>query len=388
MHLKTLLLALALTVSTQTFAQNVTVNIPTMGVKKAMGLLRKQTGYAFVFKSNLIDANQKVSVKGTMQLRKAIEQLLTGQHVKYTVQGKFIILSKDTPQETRKQEEPQVAKPAGAATTKATGIVTDKDGEPCIGATVTVRGSKNRTVTDASGRYTLDAPENAMLEISSIGFLPKDVKAGSDVRTILKEDSKTLSDVVVVGYGTQKRADLTGATSSIKGDELTDHATPNLDAQLEGAVPGVEVYRSSGDLSEVATVHVRGVTTVSDSSPLIIIDGMPGNSLNDVNPNDVERIDVLKDAAAAAIYGSRAAAGVIIVTTKRGNDRTLRMSYGFEAGYDKATTKPKYAGAVDWMKAVNDLKYNDGATSHYSVYSEDYINRRRGIFPWRPPALA
>lgn len=375
MHLKTLLLALALTVSTQTFAQNVTVNIPTMGVKKAMGLLRKQTGYAFVFKSNLIDANQKVSVKGTMQLRKAIEQLLTGQHVKYTVQGKFIILSKDTPQETRKQEEPQVAKPAGAATTKATGIVTDKDGEPCIGATVTVRGSKNRTVTDASGRYTLDAPENAMLEISSIGFLPKDVKAGSDVRTILKEDSKTLSDVVVVGYGTQKRADLTGATSSIKGDELTDHATPNLDAQLEGAVPGVEVYRSSGDPSEVATVHVRGVTTVSDSSPLIIIDGMPGNSLNDVNPNDVERIDVLKDAAAAAIYGSRAAAGVIIVTTKRGNDRTLRMSYGFEAGYDKATTKPKYAGAVDWMKAVNDLKYNDGATSHYSVYSEDYINQ-------------
>lgn len=373
MHLKTLLLALAMTVSTQTFAQNVTVNIPTMGVKKAMGLLRKQTGYAFVFKSNLIDANQKVSVKGTMQLRKAIEQLLTGQHVKYTVQGKFIILSKDTPQETRKQEEPQVAKP-GAATKKATGIVTDKDGEPCIGATVTVRGTKNRTVTDANGRYTLDAPEDATLEISSIGFLPKDVKAGSDVRTILKEDSKTLSDVVVVGYGTQKRADLTGATSSIKGDELTDHATPNLDAQLEGAVPGVEVYRSSGDPSEVATVHVRGVTTVSDSSPLIIIDGMPGNSLNDVNPNDVERIDVLKDAAAAAIYGSRAAAGVIIVTTKRGNDRTLRMSYGFEAGYDKATTMPKYAGAVDWMKAVNDLKYNDGAASHYSVYTEDYIN--------------
>ena len=165
-------------------------------------------------------------------------------------------------------------------------------------------------MTDANGHYTVQAPEGEWLDISYVGFIPVTVKAGENRRTVMAEDSRLLDDVVVVGYGTQRRADLTGATSSIRGDELSDHASPNLDAQLEGALPGVEIIRNSGDPATAADVHVRGVTTISDSSPLIIVDGMPANSLNDINPNDVDRIDVLKDAATAAIYGARAAAGV------------------------------------------------------------------------------
>lgn len=377
MHLKTFLVALILMGSTQAWGQSVTVNIPSMGVKKAMAQMRKQTGYAFVFKSNLIDASQKVSIKGTYQLHKVIERMLQGQHVKYTIQGKFIILSNDATTPAPSSAKPVQTQPLrkGAKTINASGTVTDKKGEPCVGATVTVRGTKTAVVTDANGHYTVQAPEGEWLDISYVGFIPVTVKAGENRRTVMAEDSKLLDDVVVVGYGTRRRADLTGATSSIRGDELSDHASPNLDAQLEGAMPGVEVIRNSGDPATAADVHVRGVTTISDSSPLIIVDGMPANSLNDINPNDVDRIDVLKDAATAAIYGARAAAGVIIVTTKRGQDRSLRLSYGFEAGYDKPTAKPEYAGAVDWMKAVNDLKYNDGAGSHYSVYSEDYINQ-------------
>ena len=177
----------------------------------------------------------------------------------------------------------------------------------------------------------------------------------------------------MIGYGTARKSDLTGATSSLSGEKLAMKNTPQLANQLQGQMAGVQITRSSGDPTASASIRIRGVTTLSTNDPLVIIDGVPGE-MNEVAPEDVKDIQVLKDAASAAIYGSRAAAGVILITTKRAKTNQFHLSYNMEYGIDAATTKPKMANAVQWMTGYNELAYNDGATSLFSAYSEDLIN--------------
>ena len=166
---------------------------------------------------------------------------------------------------------------------------------------------------------------------------------------------------------------MTGSTSSLGGDKLRVKSSPQLSTQMQGQMAGVQITRTSGDPSAGSSIRVRGVTTLSTNDPLVIVDGVPG-SLMDIAPEDVKDIQVLKDAASAAIYGSRAAAGVILVTTNRAKDKEFHLSYNMEYGIDKATTVPKFANAVQWMQGYNELTYNDGASSPYSSYSEDFLN--------------
>ena len=259
-----------------------------------------------------------------------------------------------------------------------TGYVQDAQGEPVIGASIRVKGTTVGTITDVSGRYTVKATNESTLVISFVGYRTEEVKVGNHntIDIILQEDSELIDEVVVIGYGTAKKKDLTGAAANIKGDKVAERRTTQLATALQGAVSGVLVTRSSGEPGAGASnILVRGVTTIGDSSPLIVVDGIPVDNINDVNANDVESITVLKDAASASIYGSRAAAGVILVTTKRATEKDLRISYNFEYGIEIPTAQPKQVDFQRYLEMVNELKYNDNpAGGLYTVYTEDQVN--------------
>lgn len=346
-------------------AQNITLRMSNVTVKQAMDELKSKSGYSFVFSSQDVDTHKNITVESDNQpLGHVISQIVAGQGLAYTIEGKTIILRKASAPSAQQQ-----------ANKRITGVVKDANGEPVIGANIVVKGTTNGTITDMDGNFVLDVPAGAILHVSYIGYSDKEIPVGNQtVLTVsLAEDSRALDEVVVIGYGTARKIDLTGSTSSLGGEKLRVKSSPQLSTQMQGQMAGVQITRTSGDPSAGSSIRVRGVTTLSTNDPLVIVDGVPG-SLMDIAPEDVKDIQVLKDAASAAIYGSRAAAGVILVTTNRAKDKEFHLSYNMEYGIDKATTVPKFANAVQWMQGYNELTYNDGASSPYSSYSEDFLN--------------
>ena len=347
------------TVSSQSI--RVTLNKDNVRLENILNEIEQQTNLLFIYNKS-VNVNRKVSVQVENSSLEEVLKNLLGDDVSFKIQGSYIVLSPaGTP-------APQQAKHT------VTGVVTDALG-PVAGANIVEKGTTNGTITDMDGNFTLDVASNATLVISYIGYKEQEIAVNGQktISVILEEDSQALEEVVVIGYGTARKADLTGSTSSLSGEKLSLKNTPQLANQLQGQMAGVQITRSSGDPSAGATIRVRGVTTLSTNDPLVIIDGVPGE-MNEVSPEDVKDIQVLKDAASAAIYGSRAAAGVILITTKRAKNKEFHLSYNMEYGIDAATTKPKFANAVQWMKGYNELAYNDGASSLYSAYSEDLIN--------------
>lgn len=346
-------------------AQNITLRMSNVTVKQAMDELKSKSGYSFVFSSQDVDTHKNITVESDNQpLGHVISQIVAGQGLAYTIEGKTIILRKATAGLVQQQNNKRI-----------TGVVKDANGEPVIGANIVVKGTTNGTITDMDGNFVLDVPAGAILHVSYIGYSDKEIPVGSQTALAisLAEDSQALDEVVVIGYGTARKIDLTGSTSSLGGEKLRVKSSPQLSTQMQGQMAGVQITRTSGDPSAGSSIRVRGVTTLSTNDPLVIVDGVPG-SLMDIAPEDVKDIQVLKDAASAAIYGSRAAAGVILVTTNRAKDKEFHLSYNMEYGIDKATTVPKFANAVQWMQGYNELTYNDGASSPYSSYSEDFLN--------------
>lgn len=254
------------------------------------------------------------------------------------------------------------------------GNVVDQKGEPMIGATVVLLEDTTKgTITDADGNFELPAAAGQTLQFSSIGYKTLDVKLGSQttIKVTMEEDLNQLEDVVVIGYGTARKGDLTGSISSVNGSLLSNRSTQQISTAMQGQIAGVQVTRSDGGPGGGASVRVRGVTTMSTNDPLVIVDGVP-SSLNDVLASDVETMTVLKDAASAAIYGARAAAGVILITTKRAKHNDFSLDYNYEFALDTPTTRAKNAGAVEWFKMYNELKWNDGA-AEFGTYSPEYI---------------
>ena len=254
-------------------------------------------------------------------------------------------------------------------------LVKDENGEPIIGANIQVVGKSAGTITDMNGRFSISASANSTLQITYIGYQTQTVNIGEqrNINIILQEDNAQLDEVVVVGYGTMKKKDLTGSVTAVKGDELAARRTTQLSTALQGALSGVMVSRDNGAPGSSASIQIRGVTTIGDSSPLVIIDGIPGD-INSVNPEDVESMSVLKDAASASIYGSRAAAGVIVITTKRAKSGDVALSYNFEYGWEIPTKLPTYVGAQRYMEMVNETRYNDNPDGGwYQTYTEDEI---------------
>ena len=261
------------------------------------------------------------------------------------------------------------------------GIVKTAAGDPVVGATIIVTGTQTGTSSDLSGNFSLNLkqplPANATLTVSYIGYKTQTVTPGAKtfLEITLEEESALLDDVVVVGYGTARKKDLTGSLSSVNSQQIIARQQPTISSALQGAMPGVTITRTHSAPGEEATIRVRGITSMTDgaSDPYVLIDGVPG-SISDVNPNDVASITVLKDAASASIYGSQAAAGVILITTKRGGEGTTSVTYNYSLGLDYPTTLPDYTDAIGYMEAVNELRYNDTPSGGwYQEYPRETI---------------
>ena len=251
---------------------------------------------------------------------------------------------------------PAMASVAQSKTIKVGGQVVDQDGEPLIGVTVRVKESTTGTVTDIDGNFQIDAPANGILLVSYVGF--KDREIAVNGRSVIGEiqlspDDLTLDQVVVIGYGTQKKADLTGSVSIVNAEEMKRISNSNISTMLEGKVAGVQIT-SDGQPGADPTVRIRGIGSFGSTAPLYVVDGVPmGTTIRDFSPNDIATIQVLKDASAGAIYGSRAANGVIIITTKNGQkDQPLRVDYKGYFGIDKISK-----GVYDVMDANQYSQY-------------------------------
>ena len=242
---------------------------------------------------------------------------------------------------------------------KITGQVIDLQGEPIIGATVMEKGTANGIVTDLDGNFNLNVSPSNKLQISYVGFQTQELSIGSNrsFKIVLKEDTELLDEVVVVGYGSVKKSDLTGAVASVSTQDLIRSGRTDAVGAMQGALPGVQIQRSNSKPGGEYNILIRGLNTISGStSPLIVVDGVPGASLSNLNPDDIEKIDILKDASSTAIYGSRATNGVVMVTTKRGKIGKVKIDYSGYAGYRKYTNMPDMMSGEEYVQLAREAK--------------------------------
>ena len=254
---------------------------------------------------------------------------------------------------------------------KVTGTVEDALGT-VIGATVVVKGTTNGTTTDIDGRFTLEGvKKGSILQISFVGYTTKEVKytGQSVLKIMLQEDTKTLDEVVVVGFGTQKKVNLTGSVGTVDSEALASRPVQNAVQALQGVVPGLQITTTSGALDNKMSMSIRGTGTIgdgSDASPLVLIDGMEGD-INSINPQDIENISILKDAAAASIYGSRAPFGVILVTTKSGKSGKTTINYNNNFRWGQPVRIPKQMDSYTFATFYNDANINSGAGAYFNA---------------------
>ena len=290
--------------------------------------------------------NRKVSVKAkTKPVSEVLDNLLKNAGIEYEMEGTHIVLS---------SKNADTVAPVQQQAHTVTGLIVDKNGDPIIGANVLIKGTTNGTVTDIDGKFSIEAESNAVLDISYIGYLTKEITVGNQkvINVVLVEDTKTLDEVVVIGYGTQKKADLTGSVANITTDKLSTQSNVNIGQALQGKIAGVDIVSQGGAPGQSSRIMVRGIGTLNNANPLYIVDGMYMSSMDNLNPNDIESIDVLKDASSAAIYGSRAANGVIIITTKSGSNTEGKPIIDVSANVG-VQTPSKYLdmlGADDWSR--------------------------------------
>ena len=265
------------------------------------------------------------------------------------------------------------------ATKKITGTVVDAQG-PVIGASVVEKGKTgNGVITDFDGKFTLNVNPGATIVVSYVGYQTQEIKVGnqSSINITLKEDDALLEEVVVVGYGTMKKKLVTGATVQVKGEEIAKLNTTNALEAMQSSTPGVQITQSSTQPGKGYKVYIRGIGTTGNSSPLYVIDGVAGGSLDDINPADIESIDILKDAASAAIYGARAANGVILVTTKQGKAGKIELSYNGAMGWSNVYKRPQLLNAQQYMTILDEYFFNtSGAKLNWADYvPQDILNK-------------
>ena len=247
-----------------------------------------------------------------------------------------------------------------AMSAQVSGVIVDETGEPIIGASILEKGTTNGTITDYDGNFTLDVAEGAMLDISYVGYAPQSVKATAGMHIVLKEDTEVLEEVVVVGYGVQKKSDLTGSISQVSEKDLQKTPAPSLGSALEGRAAGLQVTGSGAPGSNVS-LNIRGIGSINNSQPLIVIDGVPTDvPLNMINMDDVATVDVLKDASATAIYGSRGAYGVVIITTKKGENEKGHISLKGSFGFDQLQRTLPLLKAYQFASLHNEMMANAG----------------------------
>ena len=341
------------------FAQNISLNLNNVTVKKAIETLKETNGYSFVFASGDIDTRKTISIAATDKpISEVVKQILNDQTLSFEIKGKNIIVKKGTDTNLPDDKKQRIS-----------GVITDANGEPVIGANVIESGTVNGTITDLNGKYLLEVSPNSTLQITYVGYDTQEIKIGGQttINIELKEDSQALEEVIVVGYGVQKKVNLTGAVSQVSSKVLENRPITNLSQGLQGVVPNLNINNSDGN--STAKMNIRGAATISDdaTSPLILVDGVQMTHFNMLNPEDIESISVLKDASSAAIYGARGAFGVILITTKGGKANTKPViEYSGSIQFNTHTYLPDMLSAVDYMDASNESSFNNSGKNKYT----------------------
>lgn len=330
----------------------ISVTFKDVPLMEALSTLENKSEYSFFYSNMLPDKDARVSIDANdKSIEFILDNIFSNLSISYEINGHQIVLRED------KKEDKNTSY-------KASGVVVDSAGEPVIGAGVVIEGSTNGTITDVDGRWELVVPSTTTkIVISSLGYKEQIVAAGSaSARTVtLQEDSQMLQETVVVGYGVQKKVNLTGAVAMVNSEEMNARPISSVASGLQGLLPGVTVVNSSSQPGQAnTTIRVRGVGTIGNSNPLILIDGIEGD-ISSINPEDIESVSVLKDAASSAIYGARAANGVLLVTTKKlaaGKDAVTKINFSAYAGIQTPTRLPEMCDAIEFMTLDNEARKN------------------------------
>jgi TonB-linked SusC/RagA family outer membrane protein len=365
------LITMLLQISLAADAQKVTFNKQNASLEDVLKEIRKQTDYNFLYTDAMMKGTKPVdAVIKNASLEDVLKQCFTGQPLTYSINQKTVIIRR-----LPKTVQPVSEVPLPSFLIK--GKVTDTLGVPIPGVNIKLKGTTTGTTTDTDGNYSISAPDgNGSLIFSYLGFNAQEVEINgrNTISIQLREKASALNEVVVVGYGTQKKVNLTGAVSVLTGKDIETRPVGQTSAALEGLAPGVTVTQSSGRPGgDAGTIRIRGVGTTGVSDPLVLIDGIEG-TMNNIDANIIESISILKDAASSSIYGSRAANGVILITTKRGSGKKISISYNSYAGWQKPTNMPDVVNALDHMLLMNEAYTNVGRTQ---LYSNDLIEQYR-----------
>ena len=336
-------------VSGTILSAQISLSMQNKSTREVIREIEKVSDYRFFYNDNLSGLNTKISVSAQGEnIRDVLEQIKSQAQITYIIkENNQIVLfapgyvSSSTQQNTR----------------KITGIIKDQSGEPVIGANIVEKGTTNGTITDIDGEYSLEVGSNSILVVSYIGYITQEIPVGKNntLDVLLREDTETLDEVIVIGYGTTKRKDFTGSVSSVKLENSPIALSPNLNAleSLKGNVSGLDIGATNSAGGE-PSMQMRGQKSISGSNdPLIVVDGVIFmGSINDINPNDIASYDVLKDATSAAAYGSRSANGVIIITTKRGKTGKPVVTFNATGSMQTWQNKPELMKGEQWLESV------------------------------------
>lgn len=341
-------------VNAATYGQNVTLNVKNASLKEVLDVLRKQTGYHFLYRTEMLNQTRQLNINVNNEpLIKVLEKCFEGQPLTYSINEKTIVL----------RERP-VPLQQNVQQTRITGTVKDATGLAMPGVGIKVKGTTTTSVTDTDGKYVINAGGNSTLVFSYVGYAEQEVAANgrTNINITLVESEAELSEVVVIGYGTVRRKDLTGSVASVKGADIKSQGVSDITRSLQGKMPGVTIESAGGDPGAGTRILIRGVGTLGNATPLYIVDGVQVASINNLNQTDIESVDVLKDASAAAIYGSRAANGVVLVTTKSGKSGAPVVQLTANVGVQSKSSSVDVLNAQEWATVHNQAHANAGLT--------------------------
>lgn len=382
-----------LTYSQQT---KISLNMKNSSIEKILQTIEEKSEFYFLYNSKLIDVDRKTDMRVKEEsIATILNRLFDEKDVEYEVKGTQIILH---PKEMNRIATQLLADTQQQQKKQITGKITDEKGEPVIGANIIEKSTTNGTVTDINGNFTLSVGEEAILQISYIGYLELEIPTvgKTSVEIIMQEDTQALEEVVVVGYGTQKKVNLTGAVAAINSEEIADISAATLSSALSGRISGMLITSSVGKPGGAATTQIRSVGTWNNSSPLYVIDGVVRDqfAFDGLDANEVESISVLKDGASAAIYGARAANGVILVTTKKGTKGKPVIAYTGTVGWSDATKIPDMMNGYNQALLINDALsirgfdssstdwFTDDELQYFKNFNYDWVDEA-----WKRPLV-
>lgn len=358
-----LVAALAVVNAANTYSQTITLSVEAnnQAIQTVLDHIESLSEFKFFYNTKQVNTNKLVSIRASKKsVFEILDELFKNTNIKYEVLDKNIILT--TSQNTVSNTDRAISQ----QDKNVSGVVTDQNGDPIIGANVMVKGTTNGTITDVDGNFTINnVSQSAILVVSYIGYVTKEIPVGRQqpLRIVLQEDQQTLDEVIVVGYGTMKKSDITGAIASVDKDKIARQPVANVSSALQGLATGVSVTSNSGSPGSASTIRIRGVGTVNDAEPLFVVDGMPVTDINYLSASDIQSMEILKDASASAIYGSRGANGVILITTKKGAVDKTTVTFDAYWGSSKLLNNLNLMSGTEWydlQSEINKVKAEAG----------------------------